>query len=99
MGWTMTGISCPGATVTFSNDGIAYHASFTAGDTYAKVTLAAGDAVTCTYSNTKEANLTVTKSTAPSNSGADQFHFATTGQTAYKLDTDGDNGDGATTSK
>src|SRR5204863_10201406 len=83
----------PGATVTFSNDGVSYHASFTAGDTYAKVSVAAGDVVTCTFSNTKRAQLTVTKSTAPANSGADQFDVRTSRQAAYSLGADGDDGD------
>ena len=94
-GWTLTGIACPNATVEFSSDGTNWHPTFTAGDNRARVTLAAGNDVTCTFTNTKEAKLTVVKDTAPANSGADQFDFTTTGQADYKLDTDGNDGDGA----
>jgi hypothetical protein len=45
------------------------------------------------------ASLTVVKETAPASSGADQFDFTPTGNGGFKLDTDGDDLDGATKSK
>ena len=45
------------------------------------------------------ASLTVVKQTAPASSGADQFDFTLTDKAPFKLDTDGDDTDGATTSK
>src|SRR5436305_14862622 len=43
----------------------------------------------------RQADVTGVQTCAPASSGADQFDFSTTGQSAYKLDTDGDNSDGA----
>ena len=74
-GWTLTGIACPNATVEFSSDGTNWHPTFTAGDNRARVTLAAGNDVTCTFTNTKEAKLTVVKDTAPANSGRGSVRF------------------------
>jgi Domain of unknown function DUF11/Prealbumin-like fold domain len=45
------------------------------------------------------ASLTVVKETAPASSGADQFDFTLTDKPGFKLDTDGDDSDGATASK
>src|SRR5688572_16644644 len=92
-GWTLTGIVCSGTGITaaevdFSTDGSSWHDDFQAGDDFARVDLQAGDAATCTFTNTNEASLTVVKDTVPDGDGA-QFDFATTGQSAYKLDTEG----------
>jgi hypothetical protein len=58
-GWTLTGIACTGDT----DDGKTYGgtASFTAGDTAVAVDLDPGEAITCTFTNTKAGRLDITK--------------------------------------
>jgi hypothetical protein len=59
-GWSLTGLSCSGNSTTTLATGIA------------SVTLAAGDAVTCTYTDTRQPTVAVTK---VSNGGVGQFSF------------------------
>ncbi|TAK77192.1 MAG: hypothetical protein EPO16_05940, partial [Dehalococcoidia bacterium] len=63
-GWTLTNLVCSSGTVNV-------------GTRTASVTLASGDAVTCTFTNTKDATLTVVKDAVPNN--AQDFAFTTTG--------------------
>ena len=58
----------------------------------ASVTLAAGDAVTCTFTNTKRASLTIVKDTKNPETDAEDFAFSTTGAglSAFDLDDDAD---------
>src|SRR5207244_1549639 len=80
-GWTPTGLLCSKGTTNTATG-------------LASFTLAAGDAVTCAYQNTKDATLTVVKSTDPANSGASTFPFTTAsaGMSNFTLDTNGADG-------
>jgi hypothetical protein len=75
-GWSLTGIDCGSAT----NSG--------SGST-ATVTVNPGDHVVCTFTNKKDARLTITKVTAPVDSGTDSFPFTTSGSgiSGFALDT------------
>ena len=55
-GWTLSSISCPTATVTIGAAG-----GFDPGDTGASVTLAAGQNITCTFTNRKHASVRIEK--------------------------------------
>jgi len=59
-GWSLTGLNCTGNSTTTLATGTA------------SVVLAAGDAVTCTYTDTRQPTVTVTK---VSNGGVGQFSF------------------------
>src|SRR5204863_329081 len=99
-GWHLDGLTCKttgtntdATNLEFSSTGDVntpadWHATFTAGDSYARFDVAAGSDVTCTFHNTQEASLTVAKQTAPATASATTFPFTTTGQTDYSLDTD-----------
>ena len=74
-GYTLTNIVCTGAatsTLLFSPSG---GATFVAGDTAVTVTALNDEDVTCAFTNTKEATLTIVKSVA---AGPDTTSFATT---------------------
>ena len=69
-GWSLTGIEClsdtggaGGSTFTYGGDGV-----FTVGDLEAGIQLAAGDSVTCTFTNTKDGSIKVVKSASPADS-------------------------------
>jgi hypothetical protein len=72
-GWTLTGLSC--------TDG----SSTNVATRTATIGLSPGEHVTCTYSNTKHASLTIVKQTLPDGS-SESFHF--TGAASFDL-TDG----------
>ncbi|MGH2705533.1 MAG: MSCRAMM family protein [Actinomycetota bacterium] len=77
-GWNLTGLSCDdGSTVSLA-EGLA------------SIDLAAGETVTCTFTNTKPGSITVVKDAQP-DSGQD-FSFTTTGtgMSAFVLDDDDD---------
>ena len=78
-GWALTNVDCGSATDSDNT---------LAGVT---VNLQPGDNVTCTYTNTQDATLTVVKETTPANSGSDAFGFTHvgTGVTNFTLDTNG----------
>jgi uncharacterized repeat protein (TIGR01451 family) len=75
-GWSLAGVDCGSAT----NSG--------SGRT-ATVTVNPGDHVTCTYTNQKDATLTIVKVTDPGNSGTSTFPFtaAGAGMSGFTLDT------------
>ena len=76
-GWTLTNVTCVGGTDTGT------------GST-ATVNVAAGADITCTYTNKKDAKLTIKKVTDPANSGSDSFPYtsASSGVDAsFSLDT------------
>ncbi len=77
-GWTLTSASCAGTTGTPISDGVSFP-------------VAAGDEITCTFTNVKGASLTIVKVTDPDDSGADNFDFTTSGSgmSNFTLDTDG----------
>ncbi len=83
-GWTLTNIACTanGAVITIgtgSGAGFAQGATagFDPGDTTVRAVLAAGNTPTCTYTNTADATITVTKDAVPDS--AQLFAFTTTG--------------------
>ena len=88
-GWTLSNIVCTGATA--STVLIGGTSAFVAGDTSVSVTLAAGEIVTCTFTNTKLGSLTIIKDTVP-NDGTDfTFTKSGTGFTGtFILDDDSD---------
>ena len=83
-GWALTGLSCSGDTTdleigyisggsfTLGSGG----AGFDAGDTTFRIDIGAGENVTCTYTNTKDASLIVRKTTV---GGVGAFDFDGTG--------------------
>ncbi len=83
-GWTLTNIVCSavGAEITIGTGIGATFApgatlGFDPGDTTVRAVITGGDAPTCTFTNTADATITVTKDAVPN---ADQlFQFATTG--------------------
>src|SRR5262245_40437619 len=75
-GWSLTSVNCQGATNTGS------------GGT-ATVVVNPGDHVVCTFTNKKDARLTIRKVTDPANSGADTFPFASVELGPFTLDTNG----------
>src|SRR5438876_554859 len=82
-GWDLTGISCTsgGATVLIGKIGRApcrerATAGDDPGDDKVKVTVAAGDTPTCTFTNTKHASLTISKSSL---GGTATFSYTTSG--------------------
>ena len=62
-GWTLSNIVCTGATNSTITIGAA--GLFNPGDTKASVVLAAGENVTCTFTNTKNGSLTIVKAGTP----------------------------------
>jgi hypothetical protein len=82
-GWTITGISCPGANAVIGASG-----GFTAGDKSASVDLTAGQNVTCTFVNTKNPTLTVVKDADPTSipeTGAEVTYTVTVTNTTGTL--------------
>src|SRR5207244_1255131 len=88
-GWDLTGISCTATglgsyaigTGTSSSDFANGNGGtgFGSGDTTVKATLGAGDTVSCTFTNTKHATLTINKTSV---GGDGSFPFVTTGSGA-----------------
>jgi hypothetical protein len=75
-GWTFTGVDCVGDEPN------------TGTGATVNVNIQAGENVTCTYHNVKDAKLTINKVTAPADSGAATFPFTTSfGAPAFSLDT------------
>src|SRR5262249_39097158 len=77
-GWNLTGLSCDDSDST--------------GDLNtrtATINVSANEDVTCTFTNTKDATLTITKATEPASSGASTFPFTAsgTGMSPFTLDT------------
>ena len=67
-GWTLSDIDC-GANPSGGGSSYLFQpsnmASFQAGDISVDITLAAGDAVTCTFTNTEDGAITIVKDTVP----------------------------------
>jgi hypothetical protein len=89
-GWTITNINCTGntsSTVTIGGTG-----GFNAGDNAVTIDLAAGESITCTFTNTKGGSITIVKNAVPDD-GQDFAYTATgTGVTDFTLDDDGAGG-------
>jgi len=90
-GWDLTNISCTGGTVTMTGAATNSTSSFVAGDTTANITIASGDAVDCTFTDTKRASLTIVKNTI---GGDGTFSFS--GAQNFQLQTSGGTGQNAT---
>ena len=90
--WTLTDIGCDSGTFTIGVAGNAgsFDTAFDAGDNSVKVTIAAGNNVTCTFTNVKDATVTITKVTDPA-SDPEDFGFTNSGNgldATATLDTD-----------
>ncbi len=66
-GWDLTNIACTGTTPTsnvligVAGNSSSFNSTFNAGDNSVKITVGAGENPTCTFTNTKRANITVFK--------------------------------------
>lgn len=76
-GWTLTNVDCGAAT-----DSDASLAGIS-------VDVQPGDSVVCTYTNKKDATLTIVKTTNPVNSGTSNFGFLSPALGPFTLDTNG----------
>src|SRR5439155_1634847 len=77
-GWTLTNVACSaGGTATLATRTVS-------------ATLTAGDAVTCTYTNTKDATLTLIKDAVPNAAQDFTYTGGGTGISAFSLDDDAD---------
>jgi hypothetical protein len=88
-GWDLSNIVCTGATastLTFGGDAV-----FNPGDNSVAIDLAAGEDVTCTFTNTEQGSITIVKDTVP-NSGQD-FSYTATGAGVANFDLDDDGTD------
>jgi hypothetical protein len=88
-GWKVTGIACSGATqstVTIGASG-----GYDAGDNSVSVLLKAGENVSCTFTNTKQASIKIVKNTVP-DGGQDFTYTQNVDNTGnFLLDDDADN--------
>ncbi len=90
-GWTLTNLVCSSAGgSTFTYTGTTGTDAFEAGDDTAIITLADGDTVTCTYTNTQdESRITIIKDSVPAD--PEDFSYTTTGGlSSFSLDDDAD---------
>jgi len=92
--WTLTNIACTGntsSTITYNG-----HASFQAGDRQVSITLAAGENITCTYTNQRNARLIIEKEVV--GGGTQSFDFTRTngGTINFSLVNGGSNNSGFT---
>ena len=81
-GWDLTSLVCVDAT---SNSSVALNTRA------ATINLAAGETVTCTYTNTKRGSIVIVKDAVPNHAQDFSFTSDITGNTAFDLDDDGDN--------
>jgi hypothetical protein len=82
-GFTVTGISCSGETLSTIQIGVGTP-GFEDGDDFVEVTLAAGETVTCEFENTALGSITVAKSTI---GGDGSFPFSSPELGGFQLDT------------
>jgi len=82
-GFTVTGISCSGETLSTIQIGVGTPA-FEDGDDFVEVDLAAGETVTCVFENTALGSITIAKSTV---SGDGSFPFNSPELGGFQLDT------------
>ncbi len=93
--WALTNIQCTGATSsTIAYVGGNANAAFQAGDNTAGIGLAAGEDLTCTFTNQRKAQLIVTKTVV--NGGTQSFDFSRTGISDFSLINGGQNDSGKT---
>jgi hypothetical protein len=94
--WDLTNMVCSAAanpTYTGASSGTN---GFEAGDTTANLTVHAGDSITCTYTNTKDATVTVVKNAEPN---GDAMFSYTGGLGDFSLQDNGDEGDSKPSSR
>lgn len=96
--WDLTLIDCRSArsASSFAFQGTDPDPGFQAGDDTAEIHLGVGDEVTCTFTNTKRASITVVKEAVPE--GTRDFGFSLSGPEVleeFQLDDDGDETDDA----
>ena len=90
--FVITGISCPNATGLEFDDGTNnWHSTFTAGDDRARVDIQAGDDITCTFTNTKQARVRAEKSVVGGH-GGELFDFTVAGTAEPAIAAKEDNG-------
>ncbi len=82
-GWTLSGIACAGAPATLTGATAVPTNGFEPGDTTANVTLAAGQAASCTFTNVPASATIVVRKTSVGGAGI----FAFTGVEDFQIDT------------
>ena len=82
-GWTLSNIACAGGSVTYTGASLAPTNAFEPGDNTANVTLAAGDAVACTFTNAVPGAQIVVEKVSVGGSGP----FSFTGVEDFQIDT------------
>ena len=91
-GWDLTNIVCTGGTVTITGAAVNPTDGFEPGDTTVNVTIAAGETVACTYTDTKRGSITIVKNTV---GGDGTFDFG--GDRSFQIVTSSGTGQDATT--
>jgi hypothetical protein len=91
-GWAITSIACVGGTVAYTGATAGGTSAFEPGDTTVDITLADGESSTCTYTDTKQASITVVKKAL---GGDATFSFA--GARPFQITTSGGTGQDSTT--
>jgi hypothetical protein len=82
-GWTLSNIACAGGTTTITGATVGPTNGFEPGDTTANVTLAAGQAAACTFTNTPSSATIVVRKNSVGGSGV----FSFTGVQDFQIDT------------
>ncbi len=82
-GWTLSNIACAGGTTTLTGAAVGPTNGFEPGDTTANVTLAAGQAASCTFTNTPSSATIVVRKISVGGAGV----FAFTGVQDFQIDT------------
>ena len=90
-GWTLTNIVCTGATSSTVVIGAA--GGFNAGDNSVNVTLAAGENIVCTFTNTKHGSIKIVKDAVPNDAQDFGYTASGTGMTPSPFSLDDDPGD------
>ena len=80
-GWDLTNISCVDPTTNSSG---------VTSTGVATINVAAGETVTCTYTNTKQGSITIIKDAVPNDAQDFAFTSTITGNTSFSLDDDAD---------
>jgi len=86
--YSLSNIVCSGATTSTVTIGAA--GAFDAGDTAVNVTLADGDEISCTFTNTKLGSLTIVKDTVPDDGTDFAYTTSGAGMSNFSLDDDGE---------
>ena len=87
-GWTLTNIACTGNTASTVVIGAA--GGFNAGDTFVDITLANGEDIVCTFTNTKQGSIKIVKDAVPDDAQDFSYTASGTGMTPSPFDLDDD---------